>query len=167
MRDKRKYPEDLVADELKKLNNYLNGAIPSARSTIAPKRRKSHPKVDPTLPLCSGHSEDESEIDKENNSRKKGKKYRNDYWRQTKSFTFVAINQKKRDVLKEDIKAAKTNDKNINNLEADPIQIMDKDSTDSIHEEFSEIESITSIEKDQDLILGNDDFVEPAVEEDE
>lgn len=40
MRDKRKYPEHLIGDELKKLNKYLNGAITSARSALCPKKKK-------------------------------------------------------------------------------------------------------------------------------
>lgn len=80
MRDKRKYPEDLIVDELKKLNKYLNGAITSARNAIAPKKRKIHPKDDLTLPSRFNHSEDKSEVSEEDNSRKKAKKkYRNAY----------------------------------------------------------------------------------------
>lgn len=40
MQDKRKYPEQLIGDELKKLNKYLNGAITSARSALCPKKKK-------------------------------------------------------------------------------------------------------------------------------
>lgn len=70
MRDKRKYPEDLIADELKKLNKYLNGAITSARNTIAPKKKKVYAKDDLTLPLHSDHSENEFDMGEENNSHK-------------------------------------------------------------------------------------------------
>lgn len=56
-------------------------------------------------------------------------------------------------VSKEDSDADKENDENINNLKMEFLEIMDKDSTNSIQEELFEIESFISIEKDQDFIL--------------
>lgn len=167
MRDKRKYPEDLIVDELKKLNKYLNGAITSARNAIAPKRRKIHPKDDPTLPSRFNYSEDKSEVGEEDNSRKKSEKNTETPIRERiNSFTSVATIEEKRlvdDVSKEGLLL----DKNMNNRKMYPLAITDKDSTDSNQEELSEIELVTSMEEDEDLISDNDDFIVSAICEDE
>ncbi|KMQ88210.1 hypothetical protein RF55_12337 [Lasius niger] len=167
MRDKRKYSEDLIVDELKKLNKYLNGAITSARNAIAPKKRKIHPKDDLTLPSRFNHSEDKSEVGEEDNSRKKAKKNTETPIRERiNSFTSVATIEEKRlvdDVSKEGLLL----DKNMNNRKMYPLAITNKDSTDSNQEEFFEIELVTSMEEDEDLISDNDDFIVSATCEDE
>lgn len=141
MRDKRKYPEDLISDELKKLNKYLNGAITSARNTIAPKKRIIHAKDNSTLLHYPNHSENEVDIGKENNSRKTGKKnIDKTFGEQTKNFTSVAIDEQKRSVInvsKEDLNYMNEEyDKNINN----PDPLMDNDNSGSNEEDFSETE---------------------------
>lgn len=82
------------------------------------------------------------------------------------SFTSVATIEEKRlvdDVSKEGLLL----DKNMNNRKMYPLAITDKDSTDSNQEELSEIELVTSMEEDEDLISDNDDFIVSATCEDE
>lgn len=147
MRDKRKYPEHLIGEELKKLNKYLNGAITSARSALVPKKRKSL-NINTTQLHSNNDSVNEFQLSKEKNLEDNANKNERTYNdKRSKIFTLSTINQENKIMnngSKEDLYCDIKNEKlKLKDLETDFMEKTDIDTDSSIVE--SEGESTRSV----------------------